>query len=112
MITLQQMVDIPSSRRLHLDLDLPEAVPSGEMNVLLVFPVGEKPAAPKGPARPRYDFKPLPTTEEVLAEAHRKFLERRASGRKAFEGLYGCMPGAFGGDGVKYQREIRDEWPD
>jgi len=56
-------------------------------------------------------FTPFPALAELEAEAERKYQERKASGRRAFEGLYGCMPAA-GGDPVKYQRDLRDEWPD
>jgi hypothetical protein len=43
MNTIQQTIHIPESRRLHLDLSLPEDVPTGAAEMLVVVsPIAEK----------------------------------------------------------------------
>jgi hypothetical protein len=37
MMTLQQIIDIPQNRRVHLDFDAPQAVPTGEAWLSLTF---------------------------------------------------------------------------
>jgi hypothetical protein len=104
MILIEQTVEIPADRHLRLDLDLPESVPDGKTNVVLLIPFPEKIGV--SPVRP---------LEHVKREAARKAAERRASGRDPFEELRNSMKGRpfLGGvDGVACQRSLRDEWPD
>jgi len=103
-MTMIQTIDIPASRK--ITLTLPETVPTGKMNIRVLF---QKPG--KKAPKPAYTPQPFPTLEELKEEAHRKTLEREASGRDPWTEIYGCMPDAFG-DAVQYQRELRDEWPD
>jgi hypothetical protein len=103
MIAIEQTVDIPMNRHLRLDIDLPESVPDGRTNVVLLFSFPEKAVALS------------PLLEYVKREAAQKAAERRASGRDPFEELRNSMKGRsfFGGiDGVTCQRSLRDEWPD
>jgi hypothetical protein len=47
------------------------------------------------------------TIEEALRMAEAKANDPN---RKPISRFFGTLPGAFGGDGVAYQRKIRDEW--
>jgi hypothetical protein len=105
MITIQQTVDITADRRLHLDMALPETVPSGRTNVVLVFPAGKEPPLP-------YTPKPFPSIEELKAEADAKYAEMLRTGVDPLAKFAGCLKGVYPEDAVKYQRELRDEWPD
>jgi hypothetical protein len=60
----------------------------------------------------RYDSAPLPggsynTVEEALQAAVEKTADPN---RKPISRFFGKHKGIFGGDGVAYQRAIRDEW--
>jgi hypothetical protein len=49
------------------------------------------------------------TIAEAIAEAERKFNDPN---RKPFSRHYGCLAGDdVYGDGMEYQRKMRDEWP-
>jgi hypothetical protein len=116
MMTITQTIDIPASRK--ITLTVPETVPTGRVSLRVLFQIPEQRAAkPRRPARKNaapklaYTPQPFPTLEELKEEAHRKTLEREASGRDPWAEVYGSMPDAFG-DAVQYQRELRDEWPD
>ncbi|GHV79272.1 hypothetical protein AGMMS49944_10630 [Spirochaetia bacterium] len=112
MITIQQTVDIPASRR--LTIDVPQEVPTGTTSVVLIFPSAESGTA----VRPSPTFPPFPTLEELKAEAARKAAERQAyfnaTGKDPLVELRDSMNSMpFAGiDGVEYQRKMRDEWPD
>ena len=88
-----QTVEIPANRR--LTIEVPREVPTGK--VVLTFT----------PAHALIKKKDPGTMEEV-----RQMLEEQASdpGRKPISRLFGKHKGIFGGDGVAYQRAIRDEW--
>jgi hypothetical protein len=47
------------------------------------------------------------TIEEALQMAKAKATDPN---RKPFSRHFGTLPGAFGGDGVAYQRKLRAEW--
>ena len=90
-MTVTQTVDIPASRRLVIDV--PREVPAGRA-VLSYTPA----SAGVVPAR-------------TAAEALYLAAERAADpGRKPVSRHFGRRAGIFGGDGVAYQRAIRDEW--
>ena len=121
MITIQQTVDIPASRR--LTLEIPSEVPEGRTSVVLVLSEAkEKPGTPaKNQEREPQDahtFAPFPTLKELKAEAERKTAEQqayfKATGKDPLVELRDSMHGMpFAGiDGVEYQRKMRDEWPD
>jgi hypothetical protein len=112
MITMQQTVDVPADRRIHLDVTLPRDAPKGQTTVVLTF-VQQGDEAAEWPAGTF--TKTLPTIEEVKREAAEKAAARRASGKKPFEALRASTHRQqfFGGrDGMDIQREMRDEWPD
>jgi len=127
MMTLERTVDVGESREVRFTL--PETVPAGRVNVTVTYTAGSPEQAglaqvfapapaseePDEEARRKrreavLNWKP-PTIAELKEEARRKAEVRRASGVDVFAELRGSLKGVFG-DGVKYQRELRDEWPD
>jgi hypothetical protein len=87
---IMQTVNIPDTRR--ITIDVPSEVPTGR--VVLTF----TPAPLAAPPR---------TAEEALKIA----IERNADpNRKPISRHFGKHKGILGGDGVAYQRAIRDEW--
>jgi hypothetical protein len=103
-MSVTQTVDIPASHRLVIDV--PREVPEGP--VILTF----TPAAARRSPDRRSDTAPLPggnarTIEEALQMAEEKAADPN---RKPISRLFGTCKGIFGGDGVAYQRAIRDEW--
>ena len=96
-MTITQTVEIPPDRRLVIDV--PHEVPVGR--TILAF----TPAPAK-----EIDRAPLPggnahTVEEALQIAAEKAADPN---RKPISRLFGKHKGIFGGDGVAYQRAIRD----
>jgi hypothetical protein len=91
LMNVSQTVEVPASHR--LTIDVPREVPEGP--VILTFT-----PAPQSGRDPQ-------TAEEALRMA----AERAADpNRKPISRLFGKHKGIFGGDGVAYQRAIRDEW--
>ena len=93
-MSVTQTVEIPANRR--LTIDVPREVPTG--SVILTFT----------PAPVSQSHGNCPNTiEEALQLA-----EGRAAdpNRKPISRHFGKHKGIFGGDGVAYQRAIRDEW--
>jgi len=98
-MSITQTVDIPANRR--LTIDVPREVPVGR-TILAFTPAGNR----------RSDTAPLPggsarTVEEALQMAEEKAADPN---RKPISRLFGTCKGIFGGDGIAYQRAIRDEW--
>jgi hypothetical protein len=110
MMTIQQTIDIPADRWLHLEL--PKTVPSGKFELRLIF-------TPLQAARKRQpeDFAHLlrdspKTIEEAIAEARRKTVERLENpAMDSMKKYAGCLKdsSAFEGDPVEIQRRMRDE---
>jgi hypothetical protein len=103
-MSVTQTVEIPSDRR--LTIDVPREVPVGR--AVLTF----TPASVQKSKDQRYDTAPLPggnynTVEEAMQAAAEKTADPN---RKPISQLFGKHKGIFGGDGVAYQRAIRDEW--
>jgi len=107
-MSITQTVEVPADHRLIVDV--PREIPAGP--VILTF----RPAA----VRKTDTAKPLPvpdilpggsysTIEEALEAAAKKAADPN---RKPISRLFGTHKGIFGGDGVAYQRAIRDEWDD
>jgi hypothetical protein len=96
-MTVTQTVDIPADRR--ITLEVPREVPPGR--TILAFTPAHSPDTvrlPGGNAR---------TVEEALQMAAEKLADPN---RKPISRHFGKHKGIFGGDGVAYQRAIRDEW--
>ena len=90
-MTITQTVEIPASHR--LTIDVPREIPAGP--AILVF----RPARFCG-GGVRTTAEDLQTAEEKAADPNRKPISR----------YFGRLsPNTFG-DGVAYQRSIRDEW--
>ena len=88
---IEQTVEVPVNHR--LTIDVPHEIPAGR--TIIAF-------------RPAIKSKHDPQTAE---EAMRMAAEQAADpNRKPISRLFGKHKGLFGGDGVAYQRAIRDEW--
>ena len=103
-MTITQTVDIPANHR--LTIDVPSEVPAGP--AVLTF----TPAPTRSPIEEMLATGSLPggnarTLEEALQLAKEKAADPN---RKPISRLFGTCKGIFGGDGVAYQRAIRDEW--
>jgi hypothetical protein len=103
-MSITQAVEVPVSHRLIVDV--PREVPAGP--VILTF----TPASVQKSKDRRHDTAPLPggsygTVEEALQAAAEKAADPN---RKPISRLFGKHKGIFGGDGVAYQRAVRDEW--
>ena len=91
-MTVTQTVEVPANRQ--ITLEIPPQVPTGR--VTLTFTPADAPRK-KDPC----------TVEEAM-----QMLAEQSSDpdRKPISRLFGKHKGIFGGDGVAYQRAIRDEW--
>jgi hypothetical protein len=97
-MSVTQTVEIPASRRLIIDV--PCEIPVGRA-VLVFTPVTDAAVTdPKFGRDPRTTEEALIMAEERAADPNRKPLSRH----------FGKHKGIFGGNGVAYQRAIRDEW--
>ena len=92
-MTVTQTVDIPESYR--ITIDVPREIPTGR-TIISFTP--EKYSLQKND--PRTVTEALEMAEKQAADPNRKPISR----------LFGKHKGIFGGDGVTYQRSIRDEW--
>ena len=89
-MTVTQTVEVPADRR--ITLEIPPQVPIGR--VILTF----TPANAPGKKDP-----------DTVEEALQMLAEQAADpNRKPISQLFGKHKGIFGGDGVAYQRAIRD----
>jgi len=93
-MTIEQIIDIPASRK--ISLEVPKAVPQGK-TILSFTPVTASSSAKFSPR----------TTEEAVQMAEAKAADPN---RKPISRHFGKHKGIFGGNGVEYQRAIRDEW--
>ncbi|MHC6204555.1 hypothetical protein ACYULU_15350 [Breznakiellaceae bacterium SP9] len=108
-MTIQQTVDIPSDRRLVLDLMLPEAAPVGRSEVTVTL----KPARTSS-GESEDTALPATAIEDLKRQAAEKTARRRLERRKPFEGLYGALKDSksLEGDPMELVRRWRDEWAD
>jgi len=97
-MTITQTVEIPPSR--WLNMEVPSVFPTGQVILTWQSPL-ENPACSSDPRQdPRTVEEAMERLREQAADPNRKPISR----------LFGKHPGFFGGDGVAYQRAIRDEW--
>jgi len=93
-MTVTQTVEIPVNHRLIIDV--PREVPTGEATIVY-FPASA--TAPK--------------TNRTLEDAMRRAAEKAANpNRRPLSDFVGIISPDTYGDGVAYQRAIRDEWND
>jgi hypothetical protein len=122
-MTVRQTIDIPANREVNIRLVVPETVPCGKQDVILEFPqkaetdtTGKPDVFDEAARRLGYkdDLDYLrsnspKTIKEAEAEAERKFKDRK--GKSFFDRFYGILEGEEAyGDGMEYQRMMRDEW--
>jgi len=98
-MSITQTVEIPDSHR--LTIDVPREVPAGR-TIIAFTPASER--RTKDAQLPGGSYN---TVEEALQAAAEKAADPN---RKPISRLFGTHKGIFGGDGVAYQRAIRDEW--
>jgi hypothetical protein len=90
-MTIERTIEIPASRR--ITLEVPPEIPTGK-TIIAFTP------APKQRSNPRTAEEALIMAEERAADPNCKPISRH----------FGKHGGIFGGDGVAYQRAVRDEW--
>ena len=93
-MSVTQTVEIPANHL--LPIHVPSEVPEGR-TILTFTP---DPIAKVSRNSPRTAAEALKMAEEKAADLSRKPISRH----------FGKHKGIFGGDGVSYQRAIRDEW--
>jgi hypothetical protein len=96
-MTITQTVDIPADHR--ITLEVPREVPPGR--TILAF----TPA--RGPDTVQLPSSNAHTVEEALQMAAEKLADPN---RKPLSRYFGILSPNTYGDGVAYQRKIRDEW--
>ncbi|MHC6202103.1 hypothetical protein ACYULU_02800 [Breznakiellaceae bacterium SP9] len=107
-MTIQQTIEVPADHR--FTIEIPSEIPAGK-TMLTLTPVPEQVSADTEPMEDFGDYlaRNSPSTmEEALAEAERKFNDPN---RKPLSSFLGTVKGVYG-DGVAYQRNLRDEWDD
>ena len=94
-MTMTQTVEVPASHK--LTIDVPHEIPAGP--TVIAFTPAKKSAVGK--------------TNRTLEDALRRAEEKSADpNRRPLSHFFGILsPNTFG-DGVAYQRAIRDEWND
>jgi len=92
-MSITQTIEIPADHR--ITIDVPYEIPMGWTD-LTFTPI----SSPNSVRNPR-------TSEEALRMAVERSSDPK---RKPISRLFGKHKGLFGGDGVAYQRAIRDEW--
>jgi hypothetical protein len=92
-MAITQTVEVPDDHQLIIDV--PREIPTGPAIITFI------------PAQPPILRKDPVTVAEALQMAKEKAAD---PSRKPISRLFGKHKGILGGDGVAYQRAIRDEW--
>jgi hypothetical protein len=102
-MSITQTVEVPASHR--LTIDVPREIPAGKTILTFTPAFVQK-------SDQRHNTAPLTRgSYSTIAEALQAAAEKSADpNRKPISRLFGKHKGIFGGDGVAYQRAIRDEW--
>ena len=104
-MTVEQTVEIPADHRLIIKV--PHEVPAGR-TILTFTPV---PAASMSGLEHNDQVRIPKSNPRTVTEALRMAAERAADpNRKSISRHFGKHKGIFGGDGLAYQRAVRDEW--
>jgi len=102
---IEQTVEIPADHRLIINV--PHEVPAGR-TILTFTPA---PVVLVSGAKPNDPVKVPRSNPRTVAEALQMAAERAADpNRRPISRHFGKHKGIFGGDGVAYQRAVRDEW--
>jgi hypothetical protein len=124
LMAIVKSVNIPANKRLHLEL--PPDAPSGRADMVLVLSDAEETprvyrtesfSGVKTLRENTPDYagmsEAFPSIEDLMVEAERKTAERFAcpSG-DSLQKYCGILKDIFPEDGLVYQRQMRDEWPD
>jgi hypothetical protein len=99
---IEQTMKIPADRR--LTIDVPREIPTGEVRVAIRFSV---PVASAGGSAADSDFLPSYPPDEAIKIAAQRLADPNRKPPSSFRGI--LSPGVYG-DGVAYQRKLRDEW--
>jgi len=94
-MSVTQTIEVPASHR--LTIDVPSEIPTG--SVILTFTPAKKSAVGKINR----------TLEDALRRAEEKAVDPN---RRPLSDFFGILSPNTYGDGVAYQRAIRDEWND
>jgi hypothetical protein len=104
-MTIEQTVDIPADHR--LTIDVPPEIPEGKTRVIIQFPV--PPASARDPTGADINLPPSYPPEEAIRIAAQRLANPN---RKLPSSYIGILSPKTYGDGVAYQRKLRDEWDD
>ena len=99
-MTIEQTVDIPADHRVVLEV--PREIPAGRVTIAFIAEDAVVPAV-------------IPEEEQRVRTMLKQYYhaaENAAADHGPLSGCIGSHPGFFGGDGVAYQRKIRNEWDD
>jgi hypothetical protein len=104
-MTIEQTVEIPADHRLIIEV--PREIPEGKTRVIIQFPVPVAPA--RDPRGDDINLSPSYPPEEAIKIAAQRLADPNRKRPSSYIGI--LSPGTYG-DGVAYQRKLRDEWGD
>ena len=89
-MTIEQTIEIPADRRIFLDV--PATISAGRVTIAFIADEEEQ------------------RIRNALKRCYHAAGNDAAENRESLSACIGSHPGFFGGDGVAYQRKLRDEW--